>query len=188
MGTVDARPSPEGSLRDRRARRHDDRLARSAWYLLRHEKRGALRINRRRQNVEEDSRRSAGDRLRKKRHGRGAARHAKAEADKSGRRHAAGEKVDPKTQRAASETQIVSITFHIPGPLRPFTGGRGSVEIEASPSSLRDALEPLCMLHPGVRDRIVTEQGQVREHINIFVGNEDTRYTGGLATPVPPGA
>jgi PPOX class probable F420-dependent enzyme len=39
-----------------------------------------------------------------------------------------------------------------------------------------------------MRDRVVTEQGQVREHINIFVGKENIRYTGGLATPVPPGA
>ena len=39
-----------------------------------------------------------------------------------------------------------------------------------------------------MRDRVVTEQGQVREHINIFLGHEDIRYTGGLATRVPPGA
>lgn len=82
----------------------------------------------------------------------------------------------------------MSVTFHIPGPLRPFTGGRGSLEIEVTPSSLRDALESLCKLHPGVRDRILTEQGQIREHINVFVGDEDTRYTGGLATAVPAGA
>ena len=44
------------------------------------------------------------------------------------------------------------------------------------------------MRHPGVRDRVLTEQGQIREHINVFVGNEDTRYTGGLATPVRAGA
>ena len=59
------------------------------------------------------------------------------------------------------------------------------MEIAASPSSLRDALESLCTLHPGVRDRILTEQGQLREHINVFVGSEDARYTGGLATPIP---
>jgi len=35
---------------------------------------------------------------------------------------------------------------------------------------------------------MATEQGQVREHINVFVGNEDVRYTGGLQTPIPDGA
>jgi molybdopterin converting factor small subunit len=35
-----------------------------------------------------------------------------------------------------------------------------------------------------MRDRVVTEQGEVRPHINIFVGDENIRYSGGLATPV----
>jgi molybdopterin converting factor small subunit len=34
----------------------------------------------------------------------------------------------------------------------------------------------------------VTEQGQVREHINVFVGAENVRYTGGLQTPIPDSA
>jgi len=33
-----------------------------------------------------------------------------------------------------------------------------------------------------MRDRVVTEQGEVRPHINIFVGDENIRYSGGLAT------
>ncbi len=76
------------------------------------------------------------------------------------------------------------MTFHVPGPLREFTGGRAEIEIEHSPAMLSDALSALWTLYPGVRDRIATEQGQIREHINIFIGNEDIRYTGGLATPV----
>ena len=81
----------------------------------------------------------------------------------------------------------MSVTFHIPGPLRPFAGGKGQVEITADPATLRDALEALWSLYPGIRDRVVTEQGEVREHINLFVGNEDVRYTGGLTTALPAG-
>ncbi|MGB7555816.1 MAG: MoaD/ThiS family protein [Candidatus Korobacteraceae bacterium] len=77
------------------------------------------------------------------------------------------------------------ITFHIPGALREFTGGRRTVEIEQSPASLAEALAVLWTLYPGVRDRIATEQGQVREHINIFIGDENSRYTGGLASRLP---
>jgi molybdopterin converting factor small subunit len=40
------------------------------------------------------------------------------------------------------------------------------------------------MLYPGIRDRISTEQETIREHVNVFVGNEDIRFTGGLATPI----
>lgn len=79
------------------------------------------------------------------------------------------------------------MTFHIPGPLRSFSGGRSDVELEAPAATLFEALQALWTACPGMRDRVVTEQGQVREHINIFVDKENVRYTGGLATPVSPG-
>jgi molybdopterin synthase sulfur carrier subunit len=78
----------------------------------------------------------------------------------------------------------VPVIFHIPGPLREFTGGRGKVEVEHSPITLAEALSALCAVCPGVRDRILTEQGQIREHINVFIGDEDVRYTGGLMSRV----
>ena len=80
------------------------------------------------------------------------------------------------------------VTFHIPGALREFTAGCSRVEIEESPRTVADALLALWMLYPGVRDRIATEQGQIREHINIFVGDEDIRYSGGLMTSVAAGS
>lgn len=76
------------------------------------------------------------------------------------------------------------VTFHIPGALRDFTAGKSRVQIEDSPSTLAEALSALWKLYPGVRDRIATEQGQVREHVNIFIGDENVRYTGGLASPI----
>ncbi len=57
-----------------------------------------------------------------------------------------------------------------------------------SPATVNEALAALWAMHPPLRDRIVTEQGQVRQHINVFVGNDCIRYTGGLATPLPEGA
>jgi len=36
-----------------------------------------------------------------------------------------------------------------------------------------------------MRDRVLTETGEIRAHINIFVWNESIRYSGGLATPLP---
>jgi molybdopterin synthase sulfur carrier subunit len=79
------------------------------------------------------------------------------------------------------------VTFHIPAALREFTAGQSLVQIQRSPATLADALSALCTLYPGVRDRITTEQGEVRQHINIFIGNEHMRYTGGLASPVSDG-
>ncbi len=82
----------------------------------------------------------------------------------------------------------MAITFHIPGPLRPFTDGSSEVEINARPATVAEALKALWGHYPALRDRIVTEQGEVREHINVFVGNENIRFTGGLATSVPDAA
>jgi molybdopterin synthase sulfur carrier subunit len=80
------------------------------------------------------------------------------------------------------------VIFHIPGALRQFTGGQRKVELPGSPPTVGDALGALCALCPGVRDRVLTEQGLVREHISLFVGEEDVRYTGGLMTPVAEGS
>jgi sulfur-carrier protein len=80
------------------------------------------------------------------------------------------------------------VTFYIPGPLRVFCGGSHHVRIDSSPATLRDAFEALCQQCPGIRDRLVNEEGQLREHINIFVGNEDIRYTGDFSTPLGPEA
>ena len=74
--------------------------------------------------------------------------------------------------------------FHIPGALREFTSGRSTVEIECPEGTVATALEELWKRFPGVRDRVADEQGQVRQHINIFLGEENVRYMGGLATPV----
>jgi sulfur-carrier protein len=79
------------------------------------------------------------------------------------------------------------VTFHIPGALREFTGGCASVEVEC-PGTLADALSALWSAYPGIRDRVLNEQEEIRRHINIFVGNDDVRYTGGFATRVREGA
>jgi sulfur-carrier protein len=39
-----------------------------------------------------------------------------------------------------------------------------------------------------VKDRVMDEQGRVRPHVNVFVGAESIRDTGGLETPLAAGA
>lgn len=76
----------------------------------------------------------------------------------------------------------------LPGPLCPLARGQSRIAIEDSPPDVRAALAALFRRHPAVQPRIVTEAGDVRPHVNVFVGAESIRYTGGLATSVPPGA
>ncbi|MGZ7074010.1 MAG: MoaD/ThiS family protein [Candidatus Angelobacter sp.] len=77
------------------------------------------------------------------------------------------------------------VTVRIPTYLSSFAGGRNSLTIEGSPANVSETLEALCKICPGLRDRIVDEQGAVRQHINIFVGDEAIRFAEGLSTKVP---
>lgn len=82
----------------------------------------------------------------------------------------------------------MAVTFHIPGPLQNMTGGEATVLVDGSPHSVKEALTALWGLHPGLRDRVTDEQGQIRQHVNIFVGAECIRFAGGLDTKVPEGS
>lgn len=79
------------------------------------------------------------------------------------------------------------LVFVIPGALREFSGGRAEVLVEPGDTPPRTAAAALALLWaecPGARDRVVTERGDVRTHINIFVDGENIRGAGGLAAPV----
>jgi sulfur-carrier protein len=82
----------------------------------------------------------------------------------------------------------MAISVRIPSYLASFAGGQTSLAIGNLPATVNEALEALWRAHPALRDRIVDEQGEVRQHINIFVGDEAIRFADGLATKVPNGA
>jgi molybdopterin converting factor small subunit len=82
----------------------------------------------------------------------------------------------------------VSVTVAIPGALRSYTDGKARIALEGSPANVEQALGALFRSYPGVRDRILTEQGELRPHVNVFVGADNVRQSGGLATAVADGA
>lgn len=81
----------------------------------------------------------------------------------------------------------MTVHFWIPGPLRSLTGGRSQVDVETWGHTLGDALEALFAVHPALRDRMLTERGEIREHVNVFVGNREARGAGGLAMSLADG-
>ena len=91
------------------------------------------------------------------------------------------------TSNYSERIEVMPVTFYIPSYLRPYTDGRSEVQVNTSAKTVGEALEALWRLHAGVRDRVVTEQGEVRQHVNIFVGEENIRDIGGLATAVKDG-
>jgi sulfur-carrier protein len=74
------------------------------------------------------------------------------------------------------------VTVFLPAYLRTFAGGRDRVVLDGAFPTVGNALDALGASHPGVRDRVVTEQGALRQHVHVFVGNESIRETGGLET------
>lgn len=78
----------------------------------------------------------------------------------------------------------MALTFVVSGPLRELAGNRGEVQVEGSARVLSDALALLWRECPAFRDRVVTELGELRPHLNIFVDGESIRYSGGFATAV----
>jgi molybdopterin synthase sulfur carrier subunit len=81
----------------------------------------------------------------------------------------------------------MTVHFWIPGPLKSLTGGRSHVDVETSGGTLHGALEALFAAHPAIRDRVLTERGEIREHVNVFVGKRQARSTRGLATTLADG-
>jgi molybdopterin synthase sulfur carrier subunit len=73
----------------------------------------------------------------------------------------------------------------IPGILRSYTGGAQSVRVDlpSAGATLADALADLDTRFPGLRFRIVDEQGAIRPHIKIFVDGVLARNP---ATPIRP--
>ena len=80
------------------------------------------------------------------------------------------------------------VRVRIPAPLRELTQGRLWIELHTSPGTVEDVLAALGREYPAVRDRVLTETGEIRPHVQLFVGDESIRFTGGLATAVPDGA
>lgn len=61
----------------------------------------------------------------------------------------------------------------IPTPLRSYTGEEAVVE--AAGGTIAEVLDDLDAKFPGLRFRMIDEQDQLRQHMNIFVGRERTR-------------
>jgi len=81
----------------------------------------------------------------------------------------------------------MAIRFRVPSYLRTYADGRSEVAINAAGRTVHEALTALWKVHPGLRDRVVTEQNEVRQHLNIFVGADNIRDCNGLATEVTDG-
>lgn len=72
------------------------------------------------------------------------------------------------------------IKVRIPTPLRPLTKNQG--EVETTAGSIANMIETLNSAHPGIKDRLCDESGELRRFVNIYVNEEDIRFLKGKET------
>ncbi|HJO80945.1 MAG TPA: ubiquitin-like small modifier protein 1 [SAR202 cluster bacterium] len=79
----------------------------------------------------------------------------------------------------------MSITVRIPTPLRRVTNGQDKVTVEGA--TINEIINSLESQHPGIRERLCDEQGQLRNFVNIYVNGEDVRFLDGINSPAKEG-
>ena len=75
--------------------------------------------------------------------------------------------------------------IHIPTPLRPFTDKKESVDV--SGTTVGELLADLTKRHEGLRKHLYTDEGKLRNFVNVYLNDEDIRYLQREQTPVKPG-
>ncbi len=73
----------------------------------------------------------------------------------------------------------------IPTPLRRLTNNEEIVEVNAS--TVGGAIAELQSRYPGIRDRLLDENGAVRRFVNVYLNEEDIRFLQNQETPIKDG-
>ena len=79
----------------------------------------------------------------------------------------------------------MSVLVRVPTPLRRLTGGADKGEVEGS--SLSIVIDGLDSLYAGFRERLCSNDGELREFVNIYLNGEDVRFLQGLETATKSG-
>lgn len=79
----------------------------------------------------------------------------------------------------------MSVVVRIPTPLRRMTNGQDKVELPAA--ALSELIETLEAAYPGIKERLIDENGELRYFVNIYLNGEDVRFLQGLDTAAAAG-
>jgi molybdopterin synthase sulfur carrier subunit len=75
----------------------------------------------------------------------------------------------------------MSVKIVVPTILRSYSGGRRTVE--ATGETVAEVIDDLESRYRGISGRLITD-GALNRFVNIYVNDDDVRFTGGLQAPV----
>jgi molybdopterin synthase sulfur carrier subunit len=78
----------------------------------------------------------------------------------------------------------MAIDVRIPTILRTYTGGEKVVSGEGA--TLGELIDNLEANHPGIKERLI-DGTELRRFVNVYVNDEDVRFTGSLETKLDDG-
>ena len=81
----------------------------------------------------------------------------------------------------------MAISVVLPQALHPYSRGAGTLTLDQPCATVADALAAIAERWPALTDRVLTEQGELRRHVNVFVGDESIKFIDGLRTRVSDG-
>ena len=79
----------------------------------------------------------------------------------------------------------MSVTIAIPTALRQFAGGKSQFQVEARTAG--EALKQLSIQFGDLGRHLYDDKDKLRSFINVYVNDEDVRFSGGLNSPTADG-
>ena len=74
------------------------------------------------------------------------------------------------------------VEVRLPNILRPMAGGEVAVKVEGG--TVGEVFDDLVHQYPGLRASLLTPEGGMHRHLNVFLDDDDVRYLGGLEAKV----
>jgi molybdopterin converting factor small subunit len=84
-----------------------------------------------------------------------------------------------------TSTTAPVIQVRVTAVLQKLTGGQKA--LDASGSNVREVLDDVEARYPGFRAQMYGPDGKLHRFVNVYLNDEDIRYTGGVDTPLKPG-
>ena len=79
----------------------------------------------------------------------------------------------------------MGIVIEIPSALKQYVNNQDEVEVQAS--SVEEAFESLCSDYVELKPNLFDDNGKVRNFINVYINDDDIRYSKGMSSSVEDG-